>query len=185
MHVGLAHLHVVQAHDGVDLDRVRVGLLAHHLPVDLALGGNVHDEVAEDPRVAAEAPILGQAAAVAVLLLGRAERGQMRGRRRDAVLREGALAHHHLAPPADAAAAADRVEIDPEGPRRVQQVDPRGEASPLARGGEDDERLLGLAHGAAGGSGARAASAVPWAARRRPSRPPRRPLVGPGEASSR
>ena len=154
--------------------------------MDLALRRDVHDEVTEDPRVAAEAPIPGQAAAVSVLLLGRAERGQMRGRRRDAVLREGALAHHHLAPPADTAAAADRIEIDPEGPGRLQQVDPLGEASPLARGGEDDERLFGFAHGTAGGSGAPAASVVAaWAARRRPSRPPRRPLVGPGDASSR
>ena len=46
VHVGLAHLDVVKAHDRIDLDRMGFGALAHHLAVDLAFGGHVDDEVA-------------------------------------------------------------------------------------------------------------------------------------------
>ena len=59
--IGLAHLDVVEPHDRVDLDRMRVGLLAHHLAVQLALGRHVDDEIAADLRVAAEPPIVRQA----------------------------------------------------------------------------------------------------------------------------
>ncbi len=72
--VGLADLDVVQPHDRIDLDRVRVGLLAHDLAVHLALGRHVDDEVATDAGVAAEPAAGGEAAAVAVALLGLAER---------------------------------------------------------------------------------------------------------------
>ena len=46
VHVGLAHLDVVQAHDRVQLDLARVGVLAHDLAVDLAAGRHVDDDVA-------------------------------------------------------------------------------------------------------------------------------------------
>ncbi len=64
--VGLAHLDVVQANDGVDLDRVRVGLLAHDLAVHLALRRHVDDEVTGDLRVTSESAVGGQPAALAV-----------------------------------------------------------------------------------------------------------------------
>ena len=54
--VRLRNLDEVQPHDGVDLDRMRVGLLAHDLAVDLALGRHVDHDVAGDPRGAAEPP---------------------------------------------------------------------------------------------------------------------------------
>ena len=46
--VGLLDLDVVEADDRVDLDRMRVGLLAHDLPVHLALGRHVDHELALD-----------------------------------------------------------------------------------------------------------------------------------------
>ena len=52
--VGLLDLDVVEPDDGVDLDRVRVGLLAHDLPVHLALGWHVDHELALDVGRAAE-----------------------------------------------------------------------------------------------------------------------------------
>ena len=64
--VGLAHLDVVQPHDRIDLDRVRVGLLAHDLAMQLALRRHVDDEVAGDARVAPEPPVGGQARRSAV-----------------------------------------------------------------------------------------------------------------------
>ena len=54
MHVGLGDLDVVQPHDGIDVDRVRLGALAHDLPMHLALGRHVDDEIAADLRLAAE-----------------------------------------------------------------------------------------------------------------------------------
>ena len=75
--IGLAHLHVVQPHDRIDLDRMRVGLLAHDLPMQLALRRHVDDEVARDARMTPEAPVGGQARSFAVAGLGLAERGEM------------------------------------------------------------------------------------------------------------
>ena len=50
MHVRLLHLHVVQAHDGIQLDVVLIGILAHDLAMHLAVGRNVDDDVGFDPR---------------------------------------------------------------------------------------------------------------------------------------
>ena len=52
--VRLLDLDEIEAHDRVDLDRVRVGLLAHDLAVDLALGRHVDDDVAGHGGGAAE-----------------------------------------------------------------------------------------------------------------------------------
>ena len=75
--VGLRHLDVVQPDDRVDLDRVRVGLLADDLAVQLRLGRDVDDEVAGDPRVTAETPVGREPVAGAVALLGLGERDQV------------------------------------------------------------------------------------------------------------
>ena len=77
--IGLAHLDVVQPHDRVDLDRVGVGFLAHHLAMQLALGRHVDHEVAPDACVAAEPAVGGEPAAFAVARLGLAERGEVIG----------------------------------------------------------------------------------------------------------
>ena len=46
---GSRDLDVIEAHDGIDVDRMALGALAHHLPVDLAFGRHVDDEIAADP----------------------------------------------------------------------------------------------------------------------------------------
>ena len=56
VHVRLLHLHVVQAHHRIQLDRARVGLLAHHLAMHLAARGHVDDHVGLDARRARQAP---------------------------------------------------------------------------------------------------------------------------------
>ena len=53
---GSRDLDVIEAHDRVDLDRMRLGALAHDLPVDLAFGRHVDDEIAANPRLAPEPP---------------------------------------------------------------------------------------------------------------------------------
>jgi hypothetical protein len=50
VHVRLLDLHVVQAHDGVQLDGPRIGLFAHDLPMHLAARGNVDHDIREHPR---------------------------------------------------------------------------------------------------------------------------------------
>src|SRR5471030_1148995 len=55
MHVGLAHFDIIEANDGVDDDWMGFGALAHHLAMDLRIGGNVDDEIAAHARLATEA----------------------------------------------------------------------------------------------------------------------------------
>ena len=159
--LGSGDLDVVEAHDRVDLDRVRVGLLADDLAVELALGRDVDDEVTGDAGRAAEAASLRETT------IGRVPRLHLGGRREVeavetiAVLRVLALGDLDLAAAADAAAAADRVEVDAEPPRRLEHGRAVLEPSSPAGRGEDDE-CVGRRHDAA---------------LRRPSRPPRRPRV--------
>jgi hypothetical protein len=69
VHVRLCDLDVVQAHDGVQLDLARIGILAHDLAVDLAARRNVDDDVALHLRRAGEPMARDQAAAVCVARL--------------------------------------------------------------------------------------------------------------------
>ena len=56
VHVRLGDLDVIEADDRIDLDRMALGALAHDLPVDLAFGRHVDDEIAANPGLAAEPP---------------------------------------------------------------------------------------------------------------------------------
>ena len=70
VHVGLGDLDIVEGHDRIEGDRPAVGGLPHDLAMDLALGGNVDDDIAAELRLAAEAPAGFQRAAdVGVALL--------------------------------------------------------------------------------------------------------------------
>ena len=134
--LGLLDLDVVEADDRVDLDRVRVGLLAHDLAVDLALGWHVDDDVAGDaaPCSRAAGPARGPRSA-AYACSTALDRREVRGRRGDAVLGVLAFADLDLAAAADAAAAADGVEIDTEPARGVEHRRARrrtGRAGPRA-----------------------------------------------------
>ena len=71
-----------------------------------------------------EPPVVGEAAVGGVRLLDLVDRGEMRGGRGDAVLRVLALGHLDLAAAADAAASADRVEVDAEAARGVEHRRP-------------------------------------------------------------
>ena len=121
VHVGRLHLDVVQADHGIELDVVRLGGLAHDLAVHLAVGRHVDDDVALDLRRAGKAPPGRHRLAAAVVLLDGAERREVGGARRHAVLGEFALGQHDLAAAADAAPAAHRIDVDAERARRLQQ----------------------------------------------------------------
>ena len=137
----LLDLDVVEADDRIDGDRARVGFLAHDLPVHLALGRHVDHRVVCDEGGTAEATALGEAAVGGVRQLGRGRRGQCRCRAGDPVLRVLALRDGHLAAPADPSTPADRVEVDSEPARRVE--DRRAACEPAAPPGrrEHDERV--------------------------------------------
>src|SRR6188472_1362646 len=164
---GLLHRDRVEADDGIDGDLARVGLLPHDLPVDLALRRHVDHDVLCDERSAAEAPARGEAAVGRVEPLRLGLRRQRLARAGDPVLRVLALGDAHLAAPADPAAAARRVEVDPESARGVEHRRPARHRSAASRGQEDDTRVA--AH----------ASAVAL----RAARPPRRPAVAPDAPS--
>ena len=140
--IGLLDLDVVEPDDGVDLDRMGVRLLAHDLPVHLALGRHVDHELALDARRAAEPAAGGEPLVGRVGALDRADRREMRGGGGDRVLRVLALADLDLAAPADAAAAADGVDVDAEPAGRVEHGRARLEP-PAPPGRREDDEVVG------------------------------------------
>ena len=145
MHVGLGNLDEAQAHDRVDANRMHFGALAHHLPVDLAVGRDVDDGIAVDLRRAAEPAARGEPRPLLVVApLDRPEFREMLDPGVHPVLGELAHALHNLAAPADAPPAAHRVEIHSERPRSIEDRCADGEPAPPSRRGEDDSRLVDL-----------------------------------------
>jgi len=163
VHVGLGDLDVMQAHGGIELDCDRLDRLAHDLAMDLALRRHVDDDVAHQPRRAGEAAAGEQRLPRRESCLGLAERRQVARRGDDAVLGELAYGDLDLAAAADAAAAADGIDVDAERAARLQERRAEREPAALPRRREDDERVSGLdgvgervlRHGAAGSRGGR------------------------------
>ena len=139
MHVRLADLDVVEAHDRIDLDRMRFGALADHLPVDLALGRHINNKIAANPGLAAEPSAWRKLPALrGIASLGLSPWAHMVGARTNCVLGEIALGDFDLTAAANAPPTADRIEIDAERPCGRKQVHAFSELAPLARGREDD-----------------------------------------------
>ena len=149
VHVGRLHLDVVQPDHGIELDVVRLGGLAHDLPVHLAVGGHVDHDVAQHLRRARQ-PAPGRERLVAVqFLLDGGERRQVLRARGHAVLREIAFGQQHLAAAAQAAPAAHGVDVHAERARHLQERRADGNARAPARGREDDEGVRGRSRAAA------------------------------------
>ena len=139
MHVGLGDLDVMQPHDGIDIDRMGLGALAHELTMHLAFGRHVDDEIAANFRLTAEPSAVAQRAAlVRIALLDRVPACDVVGGGDDLVLGEFAVGDVDLAAAADAASAADGIEINAELARGFEQADAVGDVPALARGGEYD-----------------------------------------------
>ena len=144
VHVGRRDLDIAQPYYGIDVDRVDLGALAHHLPVDLAVWRDVdHDVSVDSGRTAEATPGSEGRSLLVVAALDRPELGQMFGPGTHAVLGELPDALHNLAAPADAPSAAHRVEIHPKRPRRVEDRRPDGETPPAPRWREDDPCIAG------------------------------------------
>ena len=75
VHVRLGDLDVIEAHDRIDLDRMGLGALAHDLPVDLAFGRHVDDEIAANPGLAPEPPAGRESAALVGVALSTSPQG--------------------------------------------------------------------------------------------------------------
>ena len=135
VHVGFGDLDIVQAHDRIDVDRMRLGALAHDLAMNLAFRRHVDDEIAADlaPGSRAAAPRAKGPRLSSIALLDLVPRRDVIGARRDRVLGELALGDLDLAAPANAAPAADRIEIDAELARGVEQAVPSAKLASLAR----------------------------------------------------
>ena len=143
-HVRLRHPHRHQPRRRIDGDRAGFGALAHHLPVDRELGRHVDHEVAEHAGGAGQSAAVGQHAASAIGSFGLDGFGQVAGAAGDAVLGEFALGHFDLAAPAQAAAAADALDIDAEMPRRVEQR--RAERKPPAPAARHEQHQCVVLH---------------------------------------
>ena len=136
---GSANLDVIEADDRVDLDRVRLRPLADDLPMNLTFGRHVDDEIAANPGLASKPPAGGERSAlrgVAGLDLSRWR--HMIGAGLKSMLGEIALRDFDLTAAANASPAADRIEIDAERARGLEQTRAFRELAPLAGGGEDD-----------------------------------------------
>ncbi len=136
-------LDVVQADDRVDEERPDIEVLAHDLAVDLALRRDVDQDVAADLGRARQAPVVGQAGFGAVGRLELAEWREVVGLGHDPVLGECPQPLAHLAAPADPASAADRIDVDAERARRVEDRGPGVEPPAATRRREDDEGVVG------------------------------------------
>jgi hypothetical protein len=143
VHVGFAHFDIIEAHDRIDFDRMSFRALAHHLAVDLRFLRHIDDQVAAKARLAAKAASRGERpASVPIAPLDLVAGRDVIWRGSHAMFGEFAFQNVNLAAPAQAAAAADRIEIDAKFARRFQDAQSFSQASPLARWREDDERIV-------------------------------------------
>ena len=144
VHVRLADLHIVQAHQRIEVDLAHLGSLAHHLTMHLARRRHIDHHIGADLRLAGE-PLAGlQHLAARAARLDLTRRGDAGLARAHTVLGELALCDHHLTAAADAATAADRIDVDAELARRLQQRRAEREPPALARR-EEDHQCVSLA----------------------------------------
>ena len=104
--VGFRDLDVMQPHDRVDVDWTQLGALPDRLAVQLAVIGDVDDEIARNARLAAEPPAGRQRPVlVDIELFDLAPRRDVIARRNHPALGEFAFGDFDLAASADAASA--------------------------------------------------------------------------------
>ena len=123
VHVRLADLDVIEADDRIDLDWMRLRALADDLPVNLAFGRHVDDEIATNSGLASEPAAVGERPTLrGIASLDRSRRRHMIGAGMNRVLGEITLRDVDLTAAANASPAADRIEIDAERARGFQET---------------------------------------------------------------
>ncbi len=123
VHVRLGDLDVIETDDRIDLDRMRLGALADDLPMNLTFGRHVDDEIAANFCLAAE-PAAGRkrSALRGIAGLDGSRRRRMIGTGTDGVLGEVAFCDVDLTAAANASPATNRIEIDAERARGLEQT---------------------------------------------------------------
>jgi hypothetical protein len=106
----------VEAHDRIHGEGCNSGTLSDHLPVDLAVGRDIDDDVIADERGAPQPVPLTQRPLSLIVDLGGARLGEPVGSSFDS----GPAPYHHLASAADAPSSANRVQVDSEGAGSIQ-----------------------------------------------------------------
>ena len=112
--------------------------------MDLAFGGDVDDDVARDAGLAAQTPASRQAADAVVARFDGIPGRERVGGDGDPVFGEFAVGRCDLAFGADAAAATDGIEIDPELAGGGQHGGAWRDMAALARRGEDHVGIAGI-----------------------------------------
>ena len=143
VHVGFGDLDVQQPRRGIHRDHPLGRGLADDLLVDLRFGRHVDDDVAHHPRLTAQTPPRRQTANPVVAVFDRVPFRQGIGLDGDAMFRKGPVPRRDLAFGADAAPAADRVQIHPKLPGGGQHRRAKGEPTTFARRGEDHKGFGG------------------------------------------
>ncbi len=123
--VGLCHLDVVETDDRIDGKGRYARPLADHLPMDLAVRRDINDHVVLDVGGAAQ-PLTHDERPLALVV-----ELDWPGWRQPVVtgFYPGPASHHYLASAAQTAAPAHRVEVDAQGPGRVEDGGSVGERS--------------------------------------------------------
>jgi hypothetical protein len=136
---GLVHLDEVEVDEGVDAEIAALVGLAHDLSVQLTGRGDVDQYVAQQPGMTRETLTGRETVTKREALFRLGDRTEVLRLRSDSELRKFAFGEQNLATTADAAPAADRVQIHTELTSRLEQGGPDREAPPLARRSEDDK----------------------------------------------
>ena len=121
--------HVGERDHGIHHEIVQRHGLAHHLPMDLAGGRHVDDCVVLEGGRTPEPSVRCERAVGAVVGLHCGRRGKRRVVRLDGPLGERTGGRQHLAMTADTSTAAHGVEVDAQGPGRVEHRRPRRDRS--------------------------------------------------------
>jgi hypothetical protein len=114
--VGLGDLDIVETDDGIHGEGSNAGTLSYHLPMDLAVGRDIDDDVGADEGGAPQPLPLTQRALSVIVDLGGAGLRKPVGSGFD----PWPAPYHHLASAADAPSSANRVQVDSEGAGSIQ-----------------------------------------------------------------
>ena len=135
---GRGDFDIVQCDDRIDLYVNCARVLANDLPMQLARRRHIDDKIADDMRLAAEAPSCRKSPPFGVARLDSTARRDVVLRRCQSEFGELALGDVDLAAPAKTPSAADRVQIDAE-PARGLQYGFAGRGFAALSGGDEDD----------------------------------------------
>ena len=139
-HIRRRHPHAVQGNCAIHRNPPRLRPLAHHLAVGGKLARHVDHQIPGNPRRARQ-PTRAVQPPRAPAGLGLPRRRQMRFSGGNAVLGKHPRRHLNLAAPAQPAPAANRFDVNPQRPRRIQQRRAQREPAAPPAGHKQHQRV--------------------------------------------